>query len=139
MSEQNFPKVGVGAVVLDEQNRILLQLRNKPPEADHWSIPGGRVEFMEKLEDAIIRELKEELGIDVVVEDLLRVTDHIVPADNAHWVSPAFLVRVMKGQAQNMEPHATKEVRWFPLTELPEKLTLTTRGAVESYFKKYKK
>lgn len=137
MTEKKYPRVGVGAVVLDEQDRIVLQLRNKPPEVDHWSIPGGKVEFMEKLEDAIIRELKEELGIDVIVEDLLRVTDHIVPEENAHWVSPAFLVRVVKGQAENMEPDATRQVKWFPLTELPEKLTITTRSAVDAYFSKY--
>lgn len=135
--EKKYPRVGVGAVVLDENNRILLQLRNNPPEVDHWSIPGGRVEFMEKLQDAIVREIKEELGIDTVVEDMLCVTDHIVPADNAHWVSPAFLVRVVKGQAQNLEPHATKKLEWFPLNNLPEKLTVTTRSAVNAYFKKY--
>jgi len=137
VTEKKYPRVGVGAVVLDEKNRILLQLRNKPPEEGHWSIPGGRVEFMEKLEDAIVRELKEELGIDVIVEDMLRVTDHIVPADNAHWVSPAFLVRVVGGQAENLEPEATRRVEWFPLDALPDKLTITTRSAVEAYFKKY--
>jgi ADP-ribose pyrophosphatase len=137
--DKKYPKVGVGAVLLDEDNRILLQLRNKPPEADHWSIPGGRVEFMEKLQAAIVREIKEELGIDAVVEDMLCVTDHIVPADNAHWVSPAFLVRTIAGQAENLEPHATKKVEWFPLTNLPEKLTVTTRSAVDAYFTKYGK
>lgn len=135
--EIKYPKVGVGAIMLDDQNRILLQLRNKPPEVDHWSIPGGRVEFMEKLDDAIVREIQEELGVSVVIEDFLCVTDHLVPADNAHWVSPAYLVRVVKGEAENMEPHATKKVEWFPLESLPEKLTVTTNSAVDAYIKKH--
>ena len=50
MSDVKYPKVGVGAIVLDMEQRVLLQLRNKPPEVDHWSIPGGRVEFMERVQ-----------------------------------------------------------------------------------------
>jgi mutator protein MutT len=135
--EQKYPRVGVGAVVLDQQGRILLQLRKKPPEANHWSIPGGRVEFMETVENAIVRELKEELGIVVEVVALLCVTNHIVPSDDAHWVSPAFHVRVVSGEASNLEPHATKEMRWFPISELPAELTVTTRSALTAYLERH--
>lgn len=135
--EKQYPKVGVGAIVLDKDDRILLQLRNKSPEAGRWSIPGGRVEFMETVETAIVRELKEELGIDVVVEGLLCVTNHIVPVDNAHWVSPAYLVRVVAGEAENLEPESTRRMQWFPFSDLPENLTLTTQSAVKAFQSRY--
>jgi 8-oxo-dGTP diphosphatase len=135
--DKSYPKVGVGAIVLDKDDRVLLQLRNKPPEVGHWSIPGGRVEFMETVQTAIVRELKEELGIDVVVESLLCVTDHIVPADNAHWVSPAYLVRVVAGEARNLEPESTRHMEWFSISNLPEPLTLTTKSAVEAFRRQY--
>lgn len=134
--DQKFPRVGVGAVVLDHEGRILLQLRKKPPEANHWSIPGGRVEYMETIEDAIVRELREELGIDTRIVDLLCVTNHIVQADDAHWVSPAFLVQILDGEAANREPHSTKEIRWFSISELPPNLTVTTRSALNAYLKR---
>ena len=135
--EGKHPRVGVGAIVLDNRGCILLQLRKKPPEAGHWSIPGGRVEFGETVEEAIIRELSEELGIVVEVVELLCVTNHIVPKDDAHWVSPAFLVRVVSGEASNLEPHATKEMRWFTLSAIPAELTITTRSALSAYFERH--
>jgi ADP-ribose pyrophosphatase len=131
------PQVGVGAVIVDDANRVLLMLRNKAPEAGHWSITGGRVEFMEPLERAIVREVKEELDVDVVVEELLCVTNHIVPADRAHWVAPAFLVRVINGQISNREPGSTRRIQFFPLDALPNNLTLTARNAINAYRARY--
>ena len=135
MSNQ-YPKVGVGALVIDN-DRILLQLRNKPPEAGHWSIPGGKVEFMETVEAAIVRELKEELGIEVVVEHLLCITNQIIPGEGVHWVAPAYLVRVVSGEAENLEPESTRLVEWFPLVSLPQKLTIPTQSAVKAFLNKH--
>jgi 8-oxo-dGTP diphosphatase len=124
-----YPKVGVGGVVLHDA-KVLLLLRKKPPEAGFWSLPGGRVEFMERVEDAVVRELKEELGIEVEIESLLCVTNHIVQADNAHWVSPAYLVRLMSGIPQNLEPEKTAAIEWFPLSQLPENLGIAAKSAL---------
>jgi 8-oxo-dGTP diphosphatase len=63
----------------------------------------------------------------------LRVTDHRLPDEGEHWVSPAFLGRILRGEAGNCEPHKTSEVRWFPLSELPPNLTMTARNAIEAY------
>lgn len=41
------PRVGVGAFIIDENEKLLLILRNTNPERMHWSIPGGKVEWME--------------------------------------------------------------------------------------------
>ena len=127
------PRVGVGAFILDDDNRILLLLRNRAPERDHWSIAGGKVDYMETLEDAVIREVKEELGVDVVVEDLLCVTNHILPAENQHWVAPCFLVRIVGGVVENQEPEATQAIGWFALDNLPDNLTLTAQTALAAY------
>jgi ADP-ribose pyrophosphatase len=126
------PKVGVGGVILQDA-RVLLLLRRKPPEAGFWSLPGGRVEFMERVEDAVVRELKEELGIEVEIESLLCVTNHIVEADNAHWVSPAYLVRLVSGVPQNLEPEKTAAIEWFRLSELPENLGIAAKSALTAY------
>lgn len=58
----------VGAIVLDEEGRILLVRRANPPSRGLWSIPGGRVEPGESDEQAVVRELAEETGLVGVVE-----------------------------------------------------------------------
>ena len=45
-----FPKVGVGVLLTDSQGRILLTLRKRPPEANHWSSVGGKLDYFEPLE-----------------------------------------------------------------------------------------
>jgi 8-oxo-dGTP diphosphatase len=64
---------------------------------------------------------------------LLCVTDHILPAEGQHWVSPAYLGRVLAGEARNCEPEKTREVQWFRFDELPQKLIMTARNAIEGY------
>ena len=126
MDGARYPRVGVGGVIL-RAGQVLLLLRKQAPEAGTWSLPGGRVEFKERLEDAVVRELREELGVTVEVESLVCVTNHIVPDENAHWVSPAYRVRVVSGVPQNLEPEKTAAIEWFPLSSLPVNLSIIAR------------
>ncbi|TDB92540.1 NUDIX domain-containing protein [Actinomadura sp. 7K534] len=57
----------VGGIVQDGDGRLLLVKRARPPGEGLWSIPGGRVEPGEDDAAALVRELKEETGLDVVV------------------------------------------------------------------------
>ena len=131
--EARSPRVGVGVLLTDELGRVLLTLRKLPPEADCWSIVGGKLDFLERLEECAIREAREEAGVEIAIERLLCVTDHCLPGEGQHWVSPAFLGRILRGEASNCEPHKTREVRWFPLSDLPQNLTMTARNAIRAY------
>jgi 8-oxo-dGTP diphosphatase len=133
---RDFIGVGVGAVIVDEHRQILLLLRRKAPEIDHWTIPGGTVEFGETLEDAILRELREEIGVACIIDRLLGVTNHILSAEQKHWVSPAFLVHITSGVPENKEPAAHAEMQWYPIEGLPTKITLTTAKALD-YYRQY--
>lgn len=75
--------MGVGAIVVD-RGRVLLLKRRKEPESGCWGIQGGAVEFGETIEDAVKRELKEELSVGVEIVALLGVTDHILPHAGIH-------------------------------------------------------
>jgi ADP-ribose pyrophosphatase len=134
MESAAYPKVGVGGMVLQDR-KVLLLLRKRPPEAGTWSLPGGRVEFGERLEDAVVRELREELGITVDVESLVCVTNHIVPEENVHWVAAAYRVRLVSGVPQNLEPGKTAAIEWFPLSNLPENLSNRATTALDVYSK----
>jgi 8-oxo-dGTP diphosphatase len=124
------PRVGVGVLVLDPPDRVLLTLRKRPPEAGYWSIVGGKVDFLENLEQCAIREAREEAGVEVEMIRLLCVTDHVLPEENQHWVAPAYLGRIIRGEVRNCEPDKTQEVKWFAVSGLPENLTMTARKAI---------
>lgn len=98
---KDYIGVGVGAIIY-EQDQILLLKRLKEPEADFWSIPGGAVNFNETIEDAIKRELKEELSVESEIITLLGVSNHILPEAETHWVSPIFLVKIISGNPEVM-------------------------------------
>jgi 8-oxo-dGTP diphosphatase len=59
----------VGAVVHDDQRRLLLVLRGTEPAKGTWSIPGGRVEAGESDAEALAREVLEETGLEVLVDE----------------------------------------------------------------------
>jgi 8-oxo-dGTP diphosphatase len=131
--ERNWPRAGVGVLLIDKLGRVLLTLRKLPPEVGCWSILGGKVDFLESLEECAIREAREEAGVEIAIERLLCVTDHLLPSEGQHWISPAFLGRILSGEARNREPDKTSDIRWFPLDQLPPNLTVTARNAVAAY------
>jgi ADP-ribose pyrophosphatase len=132
-----LPRVGVGVLIVDRYRQVLLTLRNLPPEAGHWSIVGGKLEYLETLKGCALREALEEVGVTVSIKGLLCVTDHLLPQEGQHWVSPAYLGRVASGRAKNCEPRKTRKVRWFPLDQLPPNLTITARNAIAAYTRQF--
>jgi 8-oxo-dGTP diphosphatase len=125
MPTTNQPRVGVGVLLVDEFGRLLLTLRRRPPEAGCWSIVGGKLDFLETLEQCAAREALEEAGVAICIDSLLCVTDHLVPAEDQHWVSPAYLARVSSRGTYNCEPDKAQDVRWFPIDALLPNLTIT--------------
>jgi ADP-ribose pyrophosphatase YjhB (NUDIX family) len=128
----DFVGVGVGGVIV-RQSKILLLLRKKPPECNHWTIPGGAIEFGEKVEDALLRELIEEIGVQTRIVAPLGLTDQILPLEGTHWVSLRFLVEIVAGEPENACPESHSRIAWFPLEALPAAVTITTREAVVAY------
>jgi len=131
------PRVGVGVLLVDEHGRVLLTLRKLPPEAGCWSIVGGKLDYLEILQECAVREAREEVGLHVSIEALLCVTDHLLPQESQHWVSPAYLGRVLKGEAKNCEPQKTSQVSWFAIADLPANLTMTARNAIAAYTRQF--
>jgi len=80
------------------------------------------VDFLETLEQCVIREAREEVGVEISLRSLPCVTDHGLPGENQHWVSPAYLGQILSGEATNREPGKTREVRRFGVDQLPRNL-----------------
>lgn len=77
------PLIGVGGVIVDRRGRTVLIRRGSEPLRGEWSIPGGTLELGETLEQGIIRELREETGLEVRVLELIELFDRIYPGDGS--------------------------------------------------------
>ena len=119
------PVVGVGAIIVCD-GKILLEKRKGEPGKGKWSVPGGLVELGETVEEAVIREVKEETGLDVAEPKLIDVVDNIVRDENGgikwHFVILDFFVKVRGGELRAADD--AEEIRWVPLNEA-EKYDLT--------------
>jgi len=129
--------VGCGALIINDKNEALLVKRGvkSKNEVGVWSKPGGTVEFGEKVEDAVKREIKEELGVDIKLSKFLGFTNHIIKSENQHWVTFNYLAKIIEGEPKIMEPEKIAEIKWFNLRNLPEKLSQTTSEPIKDYLK----
>ena len=129
--------VGVGALIVDDQGRLFLARRGPKANNEHglWEFPGGAVERGERLADALRREIREEYGIEIAVGDLLDVVDHILPEEGQHWVSPAYLCRIVSGTPAILEPDKCAEIGWFAPADVPRDLTVISRENLENYIR----
>ncbi len=119
------PIVGVGAVIICD-GKILIEKRKNEPGKGKWSIPGGLVELGESVEKTVIREVKEETGLDVEKPLLIDVVDNIVKEGSDeikyHFVIIDFFLK-LKGGLLKAGSDA-EELRWVRLDEA-EKYDLT--------------
>jgi 8-oxo-dGTP diphosphatase len=110
--------VGVGAVIWNGRNEILLIRRANPPRQHEWSLPGGKVEFGERLHAALHREIREETGLEIEIVGLMDVAELISEDAGAagHYVLVDYTARALPG-----EPAAATDAldaRWFTLDEV---------------------
>jgi len=127
------PIVAVGAVIV-EANRVLLVKRGNEPLKGEWSLPGGAVEIGETLAGALVREAREETGLDLEVGPVVEALDRIV-RDAAgrveyHYVIIDYLCRALSGIA--MHGSDADDVRWVGAGELQDlHLTARVTGVIE--------
>ena len=108
----------VACALVDEDNRVLIAKR---PEGRHmgglWEFPGGKVNADELPEDALIRELAEELGIDVTKSCLAPLTFASHGYENFHLLMPLYVCRIWEG---DIEPKEGQELAWVRPNRLSE-------------------
>jgi mutator protein MutT len=116
------PIVGVGAVVFDGAS-VLLARRAQEPAKGAWSLPGGAVELGETVLDALKREIREEIGIEIEVGGLIRVLDRILRDEGKriryHYVIVDYWGWKSSGEAKPGSD--ASDICFVPLKEIREK------------------
>ena len=116
-----MPVCAVGGIVLDK-GALLLVRRDREPARGQWSLPGGKVEAGESLREAVVREVREETGIDVDVDGLIGVAERIIRDDEGelayHFV---ILDYVCTPRSTNLtHGDDVSDARWVPVGELAD-------------------
>jgi len=130
--------LGVGALIFDENKRILLIQRGGEPLSGWWSLPGGGLETGETLKDGVCREVLEETGLIVEPVQMLTIFERIMP-DTAgrteyHYVLVDYICRVTGGTLAAADDCAG--VRWVNRDELRQIQPMTegTLGVIEKAY-----
>ena len=115
----DLPVILVVAVALvDIDGRVLLAQRPKgKPMAGLWELPGGKVDNSELPEVALVRELYEELGIDVTESCLAPITFASHSYEDFHLLMPVFACRVWEG---DVLPKEGQTLKWVRPTRMPD-------------------
>ncbi|MGB9418902.1 MAG: (deoxy)nucleoside triphosphate pyrophosphohydrolase [Acidobacteriaceae bacterium] len=104
------------ALILRGDEVLICQRRPDQPLGSKWEFPGGKMEAGETAEEALRRELQEELGIDATISTLVAHVRHNYRNGSAVDLQ-FFLVREYTGEVKNL---IFQDVRWCPLRNLPE-------------------
>ncbi len=118
--------ISVSFVIHDGKGNIMLHKRGAKArdEQGRWDIGGGAIEFGESINDAIVREIKEEFCVDPIEIKFLTAYDaHRALNDTpTHWVALVHTVQVDRTRVKNGEPHKIDEIGWFTSDSLPRPL-----------------
>jgi len=106
------PRVGVGAVIMRD-GALLMVERGRPPRAGEWAVPGGKVRWGERLEDAVAREVAEETGLIVEVGEPVWTGQAI--GSDWHFVLLDFEATIIGGELAAGDDAA--QVAWVDLAE----------------------
>ena len=102
--------------ILIEDGKILLVKQKVNPDRE-WSLPGGKVEVGESLEQALVREIKEETGLTILDPTEMGCIDFYFGENTEpNWVVYIFRVTDFTGELQ---PNDEGELRWWKIDEIP--------------------
>ncbi|WP_405268423.1 NUDIX domain-containing protein [Methanobrevibacter sp.] len=100
MAGYKIPSLTADIFIFDDDFNFILIKRKKDPYKDYWALPGGFVEYGESVENAAIREAKEETNIDVELKDLVNVYSNPDRDPRGHTITIAFTA---KGDIKTMK------------------------------------
>ncbi len=123
--------IKVVAAIIRDGDRIFATQRGYGEYKDGWEFPGGKVESGETPQEALIREIKEELDADITVGDLLTTVEHDYPT--FHLSMDCFWATLVEGSKMKLLEH--EAAKWLSLDELDEVEWLAADNIIVEHIK----
>jgi len=134
---QICPEPTVGALIVNKEGKILLTKSHK--WFDKYTLPGGHIEVGETMRDAVIREVREEVGLDVEVAEMLLMQEAIFAKEfwkRKHFIFFDFLCK-SKDQQVKLDGRELQEYVWeYPGAAFRLELDSFTRKTLERYLQR---
>lgn len=129
----NHRSISIDALIITD-NKILLIKRGSEPYKGLWALPGGHLDWDETLEEAVIREVKEETGLKVTSINFLKV--YSTPSRH-----PRQLIAVAYQVETSGKPQAgddARELKFFPFANLPKQLAFDHQHIIDDHLRNLK-
>ena len=125
--------VAVHLFLICDGRVLLLRRVNTGYEDGNYSVIAGHIDGGETLKDAMLREAREEAGIEIAPDDLdvAGVMHQIDPLEE--YIDFFLVARSWQGEIRNQEPHKCSELAWFPLDRLPPSVIPYVRQALDNH------
>jgi 8-oxo-dGTP diphosphatase len=125
-------KSAVHLFLLKDEKILLLRRYNTGYEDGNYSVPAGHLEGGETVKAAMIREAREEIGVEIALDDL-KVVGVMHRLSNDERVDFFLMATNWQGEIENCEPQRCDQLDWFPLEGLPENLIPYVHQAIGNY------
>lgn len=112
-NQRKMKTINVVAAIIRDGNRVFATQRGYGDYKDSWEFPGGKIETGETPQKALVREIKEELDTEIVVEDLLTIIEYDYPT--FHLSMQCFWCQIVEGTLVLKEHEAA---RWLDLESI---------------------
>lgn len=133
---KKVPSIAVDGVVFDK-NSVLLIERLQEPYKGHSVLPGGFVDFGERLEETVVREVFEETGLKTRVVQFVGLYDDPKRDPRGHVITAVYILEKTGGSIRNS--NETTNVRFWALNKLPKDMAYDCRQIIKDALKLYKK
>lgn len=121
MSNEKIPRVAI-VVIIKKDGKILLGKRKGSHGDGTWAMPGGHLEFKEKIFDCAHREISEEVGIKIKNLKHGPYTEDYFEKENKHYITIFVISDYESGEVKNLEPDRCESWEWYDWNDLPDKL-----------------
>lgn len=142
MTDKTYLKIrSYVSLIARKDNQILLMKRENTGYMDgYWAFPGGTLEELETLEQGIVREIKEEINLDIQLQylNLVHVLLHYDSPMQLNRIGYYFSISQWSGSLNNNEPDKHSALEWFNIDDLPENMTPWTLQAFNGYKNKFR-
>ena len=123
MRSNSLPRIEVVAAIIQKDGKIFATQRGYGDFKDWWEFPGGKIEARESPEQALVREIREELSTDIIIEKLLRTVEYDYP--KFHLTLHCYLCTLASDSLHLNEHEAARwlskedihTVKWLPADE----------------------